>query len=79
MKRRHIHLVASLDVEEEGLFHNSYSLSVQQPVANVGRISLLGPLLRLGLRPTLFCDNAVFESDAAWAAIESLRSATPLK
>jgi len=79
MKRRHIHLVASLDVEEEGLFHNSYSLSVQQPVANVGRISLLGPLLRLGLRPTLFCDNAVFESDAAWAAIESLAERHPLE
>ena len=79
MIRQSIHLVASLDVEEEGLFRNGYSLAVHQPVSNVKSLIRLAPLLRLGLRPTLFCDNAVFENDPAWASVEDMAARYPLE
>ena len=79
MNRQSIHLVASLDVEEEGLFRNGYSLAVRQPVSNVKNLSRLAPLLRLGLRPTLFCDNAVFENDTAWSSVEDMAARYPLE
>lgn len=66
-------LVCSLDVEEEGLFRWVYRRR-HPPVTNLACLHRLEGLLRLGVRPTLFCAHPVLADDGAWRHVEALAS-----
>ena len=65
-------LVASLDVEEEGLFGGRYARRAPS-VANTARLAQLEPLCAEGLRPTLFCAHSVLTDPASCAMLARLR------
>lgn len=71
MHEQHIRVVISLDVEEEGLFRGSYSCR-DLSIENLSRLQLLQPLIRRGVRPTLFCAYSALASDCGRRNLEKL-------
>ncbi len=73
-KKRTLYLTVSLDVEEEGLFCDSYAQS-NCTVENTKSLSRLAPLTDLGVCPTLFCAYTVLTDEASLRHLEPLRKA----
>ncbi len=72
-KKHRLHVVISLDVEEEGLFSGYYP-SRNPSVTNVGLLRKLEPLTReFGFAPTLFCSHAVFKDPASLTTLAYMR------
>lgn len=78
MSKKSVFLCCSLDVEEEGLFRGAYR-AVQPPVENLAHLGRLAPLISRGVRPTLFCDWPVLESDGSWAHVAELLERHPVE
>lgn len=78
MSKKSVFLCCSLDVEEEGLFRGAYR-AFSPPVENLGHLGRLTPLLSRGVRPTLFCDWPVLESDGAWSRVADLLEKHPVE
>ena len=71
LQRHPLFLAVSLDVEEEGLFCGRYAQK-DVGVTNTQALPKLRPLLRLGVRPTLFCAYSVFTDPASCQQIKAL-------
>ena len=69
-----IYLAVSLDVEEEGLFTGTYA-QTQISVTNTQSLSKLLPLIKLGIRPTLFTAYHVFLDQKSRNILANLRDA----
>lgn len=72
-QKKTINVVASLDVEEEGLFSGKYAVH-NPPVQNIEHLRKLEPLLQYGIRPTLFCAYSVLANDSSRAIIKKFQA-----
>lgn len=66
-----IRVAVGLDVEEEGLFRGCYACH-SLPIANLAALPLLNPLIRRGVKLTLFCAFAALGSDAGRSLLDPL-------
>lgn len=68
-----LHVVLTIDVEEEGLFGGSYASAAS--VRNVAWLERLVPLLqRVDMPVTLLCTHSVFSDATACRALDALRA-----
>ncbi|MDR2851323.1 MAG: glycosyl transferase family 1 [Desulfovibrio sp.] len=67
-----VYLVVSLDVEEEGLFSGNYATR-NPSVTNIVHLTRMTPLLKKGIRPTLFCAYSVLDDKPSRAVLKTLQ------